>query len=114
MNAGSKFGKGYKSPMTLQNRGVWEGFFAEVQVYIRFLQCDNVPLLRHKRKTFALGYFINTYSYRSLAIHLLMRREGPLTYFLPYKTSQDHAELTFSCIRSRAGHNNNPHALDLV
>jgi len=31
-----------------------------------------------------------------------------MTYLLTYKLSQDHIETTFSAIRSRGGHNNNP------
>lgn len=113
MNARNKFGKGYKAPMSLKNRVVWESFFEEAGEYIRSLKCDGVDILNHRRKTFAFGFLVNLVSYRSLALDLLCRSESPLMYFLPYKTSQDHAELTFSCVRSRTGHNNNPHALEL-
>lgn len=54
---------------------------------------------------------INILSYTNLALDLLTRENEPLIYFLPYKTSQDHAEITFSCIRSAGGWNNNPSAL---
>ncbi|CAK9291134.1 unnamed protein product, partial [Gordionus sp. m RMFG-2023] len=36
-----------------------------------------------------------------------------LRYVLTYKTSQDHLELFFSCLRSRGGFNNNPSAYQL-
>ncbi|XP_065324718.1 uncharacterized protein LOC135931493 isoform X4 [Gordionus sp. m RMFG-2023] len=34
-------------------------------------------------------------------------------YLLTYKTSQDHLELFFSCLRSKGGFNNNPSAYQL-
>lgn len=36
---------------------------------------------------------------------------GPLSYLLGYKFSQDHLETTFSVIRSKGGFNNNPNCL---
>lgn len=42
-----------------------------------------------------------------------MLDEEPLRYFLTYKTSQDHLELFFFCLRSRGGWNNNPNSLQL-
>lgn len=113
MNARSAYAQGYKSPMSLKNRSVWQPFFEEVRDYISKLKCENVNILQHRRKTFALGFAINTVSYELLALYLLQREERPFQYFLPYKTSQDHVELTFSCIRGRSGHNDNPHALQL-
>lgn len=50
-------------------------------------------------------------SYKKLALDLFNKENELLKYFLPYKTSQDHAEITFSCIRSAGGWNNNPSAL---
>lgn len=55
---------------------------------------------------------MNTVSIKCLVFDLFSK-ESPLEYFLPYKCSQDHAELTFSCIRSAGGTNNNPNALQL-
>ena len=43
-----------------------------------------------------------------LSHRLLTRIENPFDYLLPYKVSQDHRELLFSCIRGRNGFNNNP------
>lgn len=110
MNSRSRFGTGYKSPMSPQNRPFWEAVFDESRTYILQLKCEGKPLIDHRRKTFALGFFLNTVSMQGLALDLFSK-ENPLDYYLPYKTSQDHAELTFSCIRSAGGHNNNPHCL---
>jgi hypothetical protein len=42
-------------------------------------------------------------SYKNLALDLLKKEIEPIKYFLPYKTSQDHIEIIFSCIRSAGG-----------
>lgn len=39
---------------------------------------------------------------------LIYRFQNPLKYVLSYKTSQDHLELFFSCIRVRVWNKNNP------
>ncbi|CAK9291649.1 unnamed protein product [Gordionus sp. m RMFG-2023] len=44
---------------------------------------------------------------------LLLGPNPKLKYLLTYKTSQDHLELFFSCLRSRGGFNNNPSAYQL-
>ncbi|CAI6361435.1 unnamed protein product [Macrosiphum euphorbiae] len=111
MNARNSFGKGFKSPMKLSNQFVWEEVFESAKSYILQLNCEEKNILQHRRKTFALGFLINILSYKNLALDLLTRENEPLLYFLPYKTSQDHAEITFLCIRSAGGWNNNPSAL---
>ncbi len=113
MNARSVFSGGYKSPMTWKNRYIWQSVFKDAREYILKLECDNISIFKHRRKTFAFAFLMNTISYELLAMYLLQRKKHPFKYFLPYKTSQDHVELTFSCIRSRSGHNDNPHALQL-
>lgn len=111
MNARNIFGKGFKSPMTLVNQNVWASVLDNAKDYILQLKCERISILEHRRKTFAVGFLINVMSYKKLALDLLNKENEPLKYFLPYKTSQDHAELTFSYIRSAGGWNNNPSAL---
>jgi len=111
MNARNSFGKGFKSPMKLSNQYVWKEIFENAKSYILQLKCEEKNILQHRRKTFALGFLINILSYKNLALDLLTRENEPFIYFLPYKASQDHAEITFSCIRSAGGWNNNPSAL---
>jgi len=110
-NARNIFGKGFKSPMTLGNQYVWEEILKDANTYILQLKCEEKSILQHRRKTFALGFLVNIMSYKNLALDLLKKENGPLSYFLPYKTSQDHVEITLSCIRSVGGWNNNPSAL---
>ncbi|KAF0733687.1 Transposable element P transposase [Aphis craccivora] len=111
MNARNVFGKGFKSPMTLRNQYVWEEILKNAHSYILQLKCEGKSILQHRRKTFAVGFLINIMSYKNLALDLLHKENEPFSYFLPYKTSQDHVEITFSCIRSAGGWNNNPSAL---
>lgn len=67
MNSRLKFGHGFKSPMFLNNQSLWEEIFNTSANYIRNLECQDHSTLFHKRKTFALGILIDTYSFRNLA-----------------------------------------------
>lgn len=84
---------------------------ADFGTYISELKCEQRSILHHRRKTFALSFLINIESYKNLVVDLLTKENKPLLYFLPYKTSQDHAEITFFCIRTAGGWNNNSSAL---
>jgi len=46
-----------------------------------------------------------------IAYKLLYGSQNPLKYVLTYKTSQDHIEIFFWCIRARGGNNNNPNCV---
>lgn len=50
-------------------------------------------------------------SYKHLALNVLERENEPLLYILPFKISQDRAEITFSCIRHAGDWNNKASAL---
>lgn len=108
MNSRTLFAKGYKSPLFLHNIHYWKQIFSETAIYIKGLKINGTNVLLHARKTFALGFLINIYSFAHLAEYLLTRSVMPLKYVITYKCSQDHLELFFSCIRSRGGWNNNP------
>lgn len=95
--------------MTLSNQFLWE--IESAKSYILQQKCEQKSILQHRKKTFAIGFLINIMSYKYLALHLLKIENEPLLYFLPYKISQDHAEITFSCIRPAGDWNNNPSAL---
>lgn len=111
MNSRSVFASGYKSPMYLNNTHYWSNIFNETKHYISELTADGIPIIHHRRKTFAIGFLMNIISFQKLAIELMSAEEHPLKYFLTYKCSQDHLELYFSCIRSRGSWNDNPNAL---
>lgn len=115
MNVRNVYGKGYKSPLTLKNLLYWQNIFKTTSCYIKDLKVikenGTQQLLRHPRKTFALGFLINIISFEKLTLEFLNDLEHPHKYFLTYKCSQDHLELFFCCIRSRGGWNNNPNVL---
>jgi len=56
-------------------------------------------------------FVICIYSLFKFSPRFIEKKNEPVKYFLPYKTSQDYVEITFSCIRSVGGENNNPSAL---
>jgi len=60
---------------------------------------------------FILGFIVTMSSTIEIAYKLLYRFQNPLKYVLTYKTSQDHIELFFGCIRARGGNNNNPNCV---
>lgn len=74
--------------------------------YLSQLKIEEISVLKHSRKTFALGFMSDINSIKILAERLLQQLD--FKYILTYKFSQDHLELLFACIRSRGGYNNNP------
>lgn len=114
LNCRSVYGKGYKAPLSLQNQRVWDEVLKTSEKYIYHLKLEGQSILNIKRKTFALGFLININSFRQLALDLLQNINKSLKFFLPYKCSQDHIELYFSCLRSRGGWNNNPNILQVL
>lgn len=108
LNSRNAYSTGFKSPLSLSNFHYWNNVLNDSEIYIRSLMCEGISILNHRRKVFALGFLINIKSIRELALELLCNIENPLKYFLTYKTSQDHIELYFCCLRSRCGFNNNP------
>lgn len=110
-NCKQPFGKGFKSPMRIDNMHVWTNILNETREYLCKLKIDGCPILQHRRKTPCLGLIIDTFSFSQLALDLLQK--GILKYFLTYKCSQDHLEMFFSCLRASGGHNDNPSALQV-
>ena len=88
---------------------VWSSIIDTSIKYLLELNDENgTPLLKHRRKTFVLGFVMSALSARFLALDLLGKADDPFEYLLTYKFSQDHLELLFSCIRAMLGFNNNP------
>jgi hypothetical protein len=98
MNSRTPYQRGYKRPLYLNNMDYCLNIFAETEKYIKTLKVNDISIFQHNRKTFALGFLMNIYSFQNLAVEFLTRVENPLRYFLTYKCSQDHLELFFSCI----------------
>ena len=107
LNVRNPFGKGYKQPLRLSNRVVWEEtIVASVRYLYNLKTSDGTPLLKHRRKTFVVGFITSLLSTKMLAIELMISND--FQYLLTYKFSQDHLELLFACIRGGNGFSNNP------
>ena len=106
LNAKNPYAKGYKQALRLSNQHLWKEIISSSISYLK----DNlgVTLLCHRRKTFVLGLIVASKSTLQLSNALLTQVPSTFNYILPYKYSQDHLELFFSCIRGKNGWNNNP------
>ena len=74
---------------------------------------EGIPIIKHPRKTFVLGFVITIKSTLEMVKQMLTLPDNPFNYVLTYKYSQDHIEILFSCIRAKGGWNNNPNSLQL-
>ena len=109
LNAKSPHGKGFKSPLRLGNRQVWNTVIEDSISYLSSLEDENgASMITHRRKTFVVGMITNAKSTRNLADDVLNQAVNPFDYVLGYKSSQDHIELLNSCIRGKNGNNKNP------
>jgi hypothetical protein len=114
LNSRNPLGKRSKQPLKLVNKNTWEAELLVIANYLLSLKSgDGQLLLKHKRKTFILGFVITIKSTIEMATTMLTQQVNPFKYLLTYKFSQDHIELLFSCIRARGGWNNNPNCLQL-
>lgn len=111
LNSRNPFGRGFKQPIRPENTAYIFSNLSEYTDYLRSLHIEGVPILQHRRKTFALG-LITCCNSLYILTGLLFEKCG-LNYFLTYKVSQDHIELLFNCIRGLGGWNNNPNCIQL-
>ena len=114
LNSRNPLGNGYKTPLKLHNKSIWEDIFKTLAQYLLSLKTNATPpqfLSTTQRKTFIIGFVACIKSTICMATRMLSSSTDPLKYLLTYKFSQDHIELLFSCIRSREGWNNNPNCL---
>lgn len=115
LNSRNPMGKGFKKPLYLHDKLRWHAVFIDtIEYLLNLTDVDGTLLFRHRRKTFVIGFVICCDSIDRLATHLLSRPTDPFKYLLTYKTSQDHLELLFACIRGKNGFNNNPNVVQLV
>ena len=109
LNSKNLFATGYKTPLKMSNVNVCMGRVDEGISYLKKLSdIHETPLLKHRRKTFVIGFITALSSVKKLALHLLTRNVNPYDFVLTYKFSQDHLELLFTCIRGKNGWNDNP------
>ena len=114
LNSRNPLGKRSKQPLKLVNKNTWEAELLVIANYLLSLKSgDGQLLIKHKRKTFILGFVITIKSTIEMATTMFTQEVNPFKYLLTYKYSPDHIELLFSCIRARGGWNNNPIAFNL-
>ena len=100
LNSKNLYGRGFKKPLDIQNKEIWLRKIKAGIEYLSDLQDINgVSLLKHRRKTFVLGFITSLKSIQDLALYLLTKPVDPFNFPLVYKLSQDHVELLFSCIK---------------
>ena len=59
-NVKSPFAKGFKAPLTLNNRHQWQPFLERAYGYLMNLRDkDGVPLTYSRRKTTVIGFMVN-------------------------------------------------------
>ena len=111
LNARNPAGVGFKQPLRPESRNRWEPILQTTARYLLNLKTNTAikqPLSTHPRKTFIVGFVSAIKSTIEMANEMFSLQGNPFKYLLPYKYSQDHVELLFSCIRRRGGWNNNP------
>ena len=114
-NSRNTYGKHYKSTLRESNKQAWQPFLTEAMQYISTLTDScGTPMVKTKRKTGFLGFFVAIKGIECLFNELVRNKNVSMTYLLTYKLSQDHLELFFAAIRSSGGWNNNPTATQFM
>ena len=104
LNTKSKFGKKFKSPLTLKNFMELQSYLQRITSYLKELKdVDGTKLVNGPRKTFILGFAVSSNSILAIAKKLLNKEYNKFEYVLTYRFSQDQIEMLFSKIRSRLG-----------
>ena len=116
MNSKNPFGKFLKSPLNTANKEQILEDFTAGEAFIlslamhpstdsteepqrKKIKSESLVICGPRKKGF-LGFLVNMQTYKKLYI-----QTGHLRYILTYKTSQDHVEHLFSCIRGSLGKN---------
>jgi hypothetical protein len=107
MNSRNCLSRGFKAAMKKSNKSQWEKVFNDSLLYLsKLTDLKSIRLNDSPGKTAFTGFILNIHSLKLLFTDLV--EEGPLTYLLTYKLSQDHLELFFGAVHCRLGCNNNP------
>ena len=97
LNSKNKYGKHYKSPITLDNLDELKCYVNETITYLTELKDSNgVKLIDGPRKTFIFRFALSSKSILAVAEHLLSRNYNQFEYVLTYRFSQDKLEMLFS------------------
>jgi hypothetical protein len=86
LNSRGKFGRHYKSPITLENIDDLEEYLNEINSYRQQLEDpEGEKLVNGPRKTFILGFAVSSRSIIALARRLLERNYNKFDFVLPYR-----------------------------
>ena len=114
LNSRSCQGKGYKAPLSRENKSFWEPFLNSASSYIKSLKDeDGKPIYQGKRKTGFIGFVVCIESTKRIFEDLVETRKS-FSFILMYKFSQDHLELFFCAVRAAGRFNNNPTTLQFI
>jgi hypothetical protein len=122
MNSRNPFGRLLKSPLKTSSKEEIFKDFASGESFIlsltvqpsrqascepemKKMRSDGLVLDGPRKKGF-IGFLVNMRTYKKL--YELYIQTGYLKYLLTFKTSQDHVEHLFCCVRGSLGKNNNP------
>lgn len=90
LNSRNPLGKGYKQPLRLKSKSIWESIVISTADYLLILKTDAVPpqfLSTHQRKTFVVGFVATIKSTIEMANEMLSSSDNPFNYLLIYKYS---------------------------
>lgn len=97
LDSKKSFWNWFQVPLRPENKDIWLNIFQKTREYMSKLKVNGQNILMHRRKTPALGLVIDSISFTNLAD---LFEENALKYLLTHKTTQDHLELFFSCVRA--------------
>ncbi|KAM7309811.1 hypothetical protein ISCGN_006796 [Ixodes scapularis] len=109
LNSRSPVARTYKRPFNQAN--IQERSLTMERVGQNLMQLElpgGQPAVTDGRRMSVIAFAFTLKSVASLATKLLTG--GEVSYLCSYRTSQDHLEMFFSCVRQRGGWNNNPSA----
>ena len=105
LNSRNPLAKGFKQPLRPKSKETWEDIFTTAANYLLGLKTNDERtelLSTHGRKAFIIGFVTAIKSTMEMTTEMF-KMENPFEYLLTYKFSQDHIELSFSCIRTKGG-----------
>jgi hypothetical protein len=107
LNSKSKYGLGFKTPLSKENTAEWQDVFLNSTQYISTLtDVTGKPMILTLKRTGFLGFIVGMKAFAGMFETFV--ETGKLEYILTFKNSQDHLEQTFSAHRGGLGRNTNP------
>ena len=107
LNSKSKYGLGFKTPLSKENTAEWQDVFLNSTQYISTLtDVTGKPMILTLKRTGFLGFIVGMKAFAGMFETFV--ETGKLEYILTFKNSQDHLEQTFLAHRGGLGRKTNP------